>query len=247
MSGHKLFWVLGIGCVLGAIGLMWNSFVQSDGQEHRQVQTSSKISPQVQRELDVCYRCHGAGGVSTRPIYPTIAGQKREYIRQQLLVFKHITDVDYANEVGDRFDTFREKLPQRSNVAMDGMAQSVPRHLVEPVARAISDLACDGGKPKAKPVNPLMMPNKALRCATCHGQDGISLKPNVPNLAGQQRAYLRRQLMLMRDAAMGKVPHDGSTSRSHAMMTPQASNLTNSDIDVLSDYFAALDCRGDGA
>lgn len=31
-------------------------------------------------------------------------------------------------------------------------------------------------------------------CANCHGQDGISKMPEVPNLAGQQPAYLLEQI-----------------------------------------------------
>ena len=31
-------------------------------------------------------------------------------------------------------------------------------------------------------------------CAVCHGESGISVVPNVPNLAGQPEIYLAEQL-----------------------------------------------------
>ncbi|MDH5259156.1 MAG: cytochrome c, partial [Gammaproteobacteria bacterium] len=31
---------------------------------------------------------------------------------------------------------------------------------------------------------------KAALCAGCHGADGMSMSPDIPNLAGQKEAYL---------------------------------------------------------
>ena len=39
---------------------------------------------------------------------------------------------------------------------------------------------------------------KARPCAVCHGEYGISLLPNAPNLAGQPEIYLAEQLKAYR-------------------------------------------------
>lgn len=36
--------------------------------------------------------------------------------------------------------------------------------------------------------------NRALLCSYCHGDDGNSVKPEVPNLAGQNPVYLLDQI-----------------------------------------------------
>lgn len=67
------------------------------------------------------------------------------------------------------------------------------------------------------------------RCVACHGADGIGLDPMWPNLAGQKRGYLVKQL------------HDfRSARRTDAMMFPVVSELTDAEIDALADFYAAL-------
>ena len=36
----------------------------------------------------VCIACHGAAGISTNPLWPNLAGQKEQYLIQQLKAFK---------------------------------------------------------------------------------------------------------------------------------------------------------------
>ncbi|OEJ69320.1 hypothetical protein BEN30_04385 [Magnetovibrio blakemorei] len=254
--------MVGAVAVLGTLGVL--GYVQNQTDAHPNIptpdmQVNAQLEPQavgvssfrsdVQRELDVCFRCHGEGGVSLRPAYPTIAGQKPDYIRRQLQVFRHTgndpsDEVLYRNETGDQFDAFRSKLPHRNNVAMDGMAKSVPSALLDSVVKALSSLPCDGGKPKVITEIRPSLPTKTNRCVVCHGQNGISLEPNTPNLAGQHQVYLRRELIMIRDSARGLIPDANAPSRSHPTMEAQAEHLTDSDIDEISGYFAALDCRG---
>ncbi len=42
---------------------------------------------------------------------------------------------------------------------------------------------------------------RALLCKYCHGADGNSIKPSIPNLAGQNTAYLIRQFELFASGA----------------------------------------------
>lgn len=258
MSTHKRFWVVGAVAALGVLAYMqFQNDAASDmtargqmaPQPDPQQVGALTFSPDVQGELDVCFRCHGEDGVSLRPAYPTIAGQKPDYILSQLQTFLHTGEeasdqTTYANAVGDSFDALRTMMPHRSNLAMNNIAKSVPSALLNSVVQAISSLPCDGGKARAKAAEQPAMPTKANRCIVCHGQDGISREPSIPNLAGQHQAYLRRELQMIRDSALGRVPVDGLPSRSHPMMAAQAEHLTDTDIDDITHYFAALDCRG---
>jgi cytochrome c553 len=67
------------------------------------------------------------------------------------------------------------------------------------------------------------------RCVACHGADGIGLDPLWPNLAGQKRGYLVKQLRAYRDG-----------SRSNQEMLPLVLELTDGEIDALAAYYAGL-------
>ena len=70
---------------------------------------------------------------------------------------------------------------------------------------------------------------RSASCVGCHGANGISANPLWPNLAGQKRAYLVKQLKAFRDG-----------SRSDPMMTPMAKPLSNADIENLAAYYSSL-------
>lgn len=70
---------------------------------------------------------------------------------------------------------------------------------------------------------------KARMCAVCHGEFGISMAPNTPNLAGQPEAYLAEQLKAYR-----------SGKRANEIMTVIAKPLTDREIAELSAWFASI-------
>ena len=69
-------------------------------------------------------------------------------------------------------------------------------------------------------------------CASCHGAQGISASPVIPNLAGQKQGYLASAL---HDYKAGH--RQGSSA---AMMNGIAPNLSDADIAALSAYYAGL-------
>ena len=71
--------------------------------------------------------------------------------------------------------------------------------------------------------------SKATLCAACHGVNGISVNPLWPSLAGQQEAYLAKQIKEFRDGV-----------RVEATMQPFVANLTDQDADDLAAYYASL-------
>jgi cytochrome c553 len=70
---------------------------------------------------------------------------------------------------------------------------------------------------------------KAKMCAVCHGEFGVSILPNTPNLAGQPEIYLAEQLKAYRG---GK--------RSNEIMSIIAKPLTDAEITDLSAWFASI-------
>jgi cytochrome c553 len=73
------------------------------------------------------------------------------------------------------------------------------------------------------------MPSVATTCIACHGSKGISPAPLWPNLAGQKREYLIKQINAFRDG-----------SRKDPMMNPLAANLSEADIELIANYFSSL-------
>lgn len=66
-------------------------------------------------------------------------------------------------------------------------------------------------------------------CIACHGQNGISVAPIYPNLAGQKDEYLITQLKAFRDG-----------TRVNPIMSPMAKGLTDTDIANLAAYLSSL-------
>ena len=70
---------------------------------------------------------------------------------------------------------------------------------------------------------------KAKMCAVCHGESGVSVLPNAPNLAGQPEIYLAEQLKAYR-----------SGKRSDETMSVIAKPLTDAEIADLAAWFASI-------
>lgn len=70
---------------------------------------------------------------------------------------------------------------------------------------------------------------KAGVCAACHGVNGISPTDIWPNLAGQKKGYLVKQIKAFRDG-----------TRTDPSMAPMVKSLTDEDIENLAAYFNSL-------
>ena len=83
---------------------------------------------------------------------------------------------------------------------------------------------------------------KATICTPCHGPNGVSQYPEIPNLAGQNQAYLTAALNALRRAGLGRDMPKGLSKRYDAVMDHQAAGLTDAEIHDLTAHFAALPC-----
>ena len=70
---------------------------------------------------------------------------------------------------------------------------------------------------------------RALTCTACHGQEGNSVNPLWPNIAGQNAPYLVAQLQAYKDG-----------TRNDPLMTSQAMLLSDEDMRNLAVYFESL-------
>ena len=70
---------------------------------------------------------------------------------------------------------------------------------------------------------------KAALCAGCHGANGISMSPDIPNLAGQKEAYLAKAINDYKSGA-----------RKNPMMASVVGMVADGDVQDLAAYFSSL-------
>ena len=70
----------------------------------------------------------------------------------------------------------------------------------------------------------------SAQCAVCHGNDGMALRPDVPNIGGESSIYLVAQLRAFR-----------SGQRQDETMSIIAEPLTDEEIADLAAFYAAIE------
>lgn len=97
--------------------------------------------------------------------------------------------------------------------------------------RAVATLSLLGAALAAAPAGAQKKPPQAdlEQCARCHGDEGIARDTEVPNLAGQNEAYLVNQLRAFRSGA-----------RRHPDMRFMSRTMTDAEIEAYAAYYTAL-------
>ena len=139
--------------------------------------TALFVSPLAAQEA--CTACHGPGGNSQQPGVPSIAGQPKLFIENQLVLMRE----------GLR------PAPQMQPI-VNGMKDAEISRLAEHFAKLPAK--SEPGAADAKLMKQGMERAKALRCGVCHlanfhGQN------QVPRLAAQREAYLDSEMRAYRD------------------------------------------------
>ena len=118
----------------------------------------------------LCVSCHGEA--SANADWPSLAGQKKGYLIDQLKAFRAGT---------------------RSNPSMTPLVTNLSDATINTLAAYYSAQPVSvAGSGDAKLVD--KGHNKAAYCAPCHGARGIAANDEWPNLAGQQARYIENQL-----------------------------------------------------
>ena len=157
-----------------------------------------------------CLGCHGVDGYrNAYPSYrvPKLGGQKAAYLVVALQGYRAGT---------------------RAHPTMAAQAASLTDQQIDDIAAYLASLGADtvaaGGSAAAASLE------ETATCIACHGQNGISLSPAWPTLAGQHEDYLVHSLNQYRDG-----------TRKDPVMAPLVATLSDDDIKLLARYYARLD------
>lgn len=163
------------------------------------------------QKAQACIACHGPGGNSVSPALPSLAGQPRQFIVTQLVMFRE----------GNRKDPLMSPLAKDlTNADLNDLAAYFFAQPLAPLARVTAaDKAAAGRRL-----------TEQYHCVACHGP-ALMGQMHIPRLAGQQLEYLRTQLHGFK--AGTRFDMDGN-------MTSAAQALTEADIEILADYLAGM-------
>jgi len=139
--------------------------------------------------VQVCSVCHGRDGNSSSPNFPRLAGQRAEYLEEQLKNFR-------AHQRSD---------PEGYEY-MWGVSRNLSDNQIHGLAAYFSGQTPQpnptGGKPVAQAGKAIFengIPEKQVTaCQACHGPKGEGLGA-FPRLAGQHQDYMAKQLLVFRD------------------------------------------------
>ena len=154
------------------------------------------------------YTCHGCHGIENYknafPVYsvPKLGGQHAAYLVVALKA--------YANK-------------ERGHATMHAHASSLSESDMADVAAYLAgtELTSSGRAIGTAP-------KASHTCVACHGNDGIGILPEYPNLTGQHADYLEEALRVYR-----------SGQRKNAVMAGMTAALTDEDIEALARYYSA--------
>lgn len=155
-----------------------------------------------------CLGCHGIDGYrNAYPSYrvPRLGGQKAAYLVVALKGYRAGT---------------------RAHPTMAAQATSLSDQQIEDIATYLAGLSAgtvEAGGSSASSMT------ETTTCIACHGQNGISLSPTWPTLAGQHEDYLVHALNQYRDG-----------TRKDPIMAPLVAALTDSDVALLAKYYSRL-------
>lgn len=165
----------------------------------------------------MCVSCHGVGGNSGTPTFPTLAQQHPEYLVKQLQEFKS---------------------GKRENAIMKGMAAALSEDDMKNIAYWAAANKAKPGFAQEKDLLALgeriyrggVAERQIPACAGCHSPNGAGIPAQYPRLSGQHATYVAAQLTAFRDGV-----------RANSLpMSQVAAKLNDREIRALADYIAGL-------
>jgi cytochrome c553 len=174
-----------------------------------------------------CGACHGAGGNSVNPMWPSIASQHSSYLYEQLLAFKGDAGGNNKTRTDPVMSTQVIALgdqDMRDLAAYFEMQSAAAKSVADPdLVDGGQQLYRGGDEQKGVPA-----------CMACHGPTGRgNPAASYPALGGQYAVYTAKQL---RDYASGARKSDGPTK----VMRDIAERLSEKDIVELASYIQGL-------
>ena len=159
----------------------------------------------IQPLAATCTACHGPSGVSVNPAWPNLANQKAGYLITEMKAF-------------------------RDGVRKDPLMSAAVKNLSDQQIEALAIHYSEQSLPE-KNSTAINLDGKNVRayCISCHGKHGITVNEEWPNLAGQQKDYLQKQLLAFRDG-----------TRNGPIMQVIAKELNEAQIEAVAEYYSQL-------
>lgn len=168
-----------------------------------------------------CQGCHGPDGNSLAPIFPSLAGQKPNYIMKQLLDFQS----------GKR--TNETMAPMAAGLTPQDLADIAAYYSaqkVTPAGSSADKAALDKGK---SIYFGGIKKREIAACASCHGPLGAGNNPaKFPSVAGQQADYIAAQLEAFKSGAR--------QNDMNKMMRLVSEQLTTQEMQALGAFLATM-------
>jgi cytochrome c553 len=168
-----------------------------------------------QERLQLCAACHGEDGNSTNPQIPSIAGQPKLFLENQLILF-------------------REEL--RKSDQMLPVVKGLKDPEIIKLAEHFSKLpakSMETGAPEKTLLQRGSQRAKELRCGICHLSD-FSGQNQIPRLAGQREAYLEAEMRAYRD---------GKRTGGDTIMAAALYGVSDADIKALAHFLSRSSAR----
>lgn len=159
--------------------------------------------------MPVCGSCHGVDGNATQPGMPSLAGQPRTFLENQLVLIREgVRDVPSMKAV----------LANTQDEDLVALAKAYAAMPVKPQAQAVQAERQALGASISK---------RAL-CGSCHLPDYAG-KDQMPRLAGQREDFLFTNMKQFRD---------GPPAGRDTVMASTLRGMTDADLQALAHYFA---------
>jgi cytochrome c553 len=168
-----------------------------------------------QDRVPLCAACHGQDGNSTNPQIPSIAGQPKLFIENQLILF-------------------REEL--RRSDQMLPVVKGLKDPEVIKLAEHFSKLPAKGmesGSPNQELLGRGKATAQKLRCGVCHLPD-FTGQNQIPRLAGQREAYLETEMRAYRD---------GKRTGGDTIMAATLYRVSDADLRALAHFLSRSSAR----
>lgn len=175
----------------------------------------------ARRALHVCASCHGEGGISKDPSFPSLAGQPAAYTVRQLKDFRA-----------------QQRAETDARAYMWGVSALLDDAAIQALADYYAGQTPPKGKASARPavlargkqVFEQGIPGTGVRaCAACHGEKAEG-QTGFPRLAGQHAKYLMAQMDVF-----------GTRLRPHGvLMKDEVAGLAKADREAVAHYLQSL-------
>lgn len=171
----------------------------------------SSWAQNLDQRLQACMACHGPKGNSQMADIPSLAGQPRLFIENQLVLIREgIRDIPAMKALLDGV----------SDDDIGKMARWFAEQPLQPQPRARDEALHAKGKQLAE----------QTRCGICHLPTYVG-REQMPRLAGQREDYLLHAMRTMQSGkAIGRDP----------IMTASIYGISDLDLQALSHYFAQI-------